>query len=252
MARIRLDKMGPVAVLTLTRSEARNAVDLSMMEEIRQALIEIEADNRLRVGVLTGEGPVFCAGMDLAAFIAGDNPGLTEPDGFAGFATAARTKPFIAAVNGPALAGGFELMLACEIAIAVPEARFGLPEVQLGLFPAGGGAVRLPHRLPKAIAAEMLLTGDPIGADRALALGLINRVEPAAELMDATLALAGRIAGASPGAVRACMEIMGTGTAQAESTSWQQSDRLWPVVSTSDDAREGPQAFLEKRPPVFQ
>lgn len=251
MPRIRLTKDGPVAVLTLTRPEARNAIDIAMMAEMRLALADIEADSVIRATVLTGEGKAFCAGMDLADFAAGNWPGITDPDRFAGFAGAERCKPVVAAVNGPALAGGLEIVLACEVVLAAPDARFGLPEVQLGLLAAGGGAVRLPQRIPPSAAAEMLLTGDAIGADRAVALGLASRVVAADALMEEALAVARRIAEASPRAVAATMQVMREGRAAAEAAGWAATDRLWPVIAASEDAREGPAAFLAKRRPVY-
>ena len=251
MTRVRLTRNGPVAVLTLARPEARNAVDMQMMAEMREALTAFDADPELRVGILTGEGTVFCAGMDLAAFVAGDQPGITDPDRFAGFAGAARRKPMIAAGNGPALAGGFELVLACDLVLCVPSARFGLPEVRLGLIAAGGGAARLPLMLPSAIAAEILLTGDPIGAERAAALGLVNAVVPPDELMERAMSLANRIAGAAPGALAATLAVMRASRSEGETVGWAETDRQWQGIQSSGDAQEGTTAFLEKRPPVF-
>lgn len=252
MPSTRLEKRGPVAVLTLTRPDARNAIDLATMEEIRAAVADIEADPSIHVSILTAEGSVFCAGMDLAGFLAGQQPGITAPDRFAGFAGARRRKPFIAAVNGPAIAGGMEIVLACEMAVAVPRARFALPEVQLGLIAAGGGAARLPVSLPPAIAAELLLTGDAMSAERALAVGLINRMVPEAELMSEAMALAGRVAAAAPGAIFATMEIIRANRDRLEAPGWAATDRLWPQVAASPDAQEGPRAFVEKRRPVYR
>lgn len=251
MPRITLEKSGGVALLTLARPEACNAVDIPLMEEMRAALADIESDDTIRATVLTGEGKVFCAGMDLADFAEGNWPGITDADRFAGFAGAVRRKPVVAAVNGPALAGGLEIVLACEVVLAVPSARFGLPEVQLGLFAAGGGAVRLPQRIPPAAAAEMLLTGDPIDAARAQALGLVSRLVEPERLLDEAMAVAARIAEASPGAVQATMEVMRAGRESAEQAGWAATDRLWPEIAGSADAREGPAAFLEKRKPVY-
>lgn len=252
MPHVSPDRDGAVAILTLTRPDARNAVNMQMMAEIRAALTEIEGDSTLRAAILTGQGSVFCAGMDLAGFVAGEHPGITDPDRFGGFAGATRTKPFIAAINGPALAGGFELVLACEMAVCVPNARFGLPEVQLGLIAAGGGAVRLPHRLPPAIAAEMLFTGDPISADRACALGLINHVVEPEDLLQTALKLAHRIAQASPQALRATMNVLTQGQSAHEHPGWAETDRQWPQVSAHPDATEGPDAFLQKRKPQYR
>lgn len=252
MSSLTLKKQGAIAVLTLTRPAARNAIDIETMEQMRVALADIEADKTVRVSILTGEGSVFCAGMDLADFYRGNWPGITDADRFAGFAGAVRTKPCIAAINGPALAGGFEMVLACEMALAVPEARFSLPEVQLGLFAAGGGAVRLPQRVTPVLAAQMLLTGDPISAAQALEAGLLNAVVPRDELISAAMRYAERIAHASPSAIAATMQVMRAGRQAQEQAGWKLTDALWPQIATSDDAREGPRAFLEKRAPVYE
>lgn len=251
MAKISLEKLGSVAVLTLTRPEARNAVDRAMMDEIRLALQEIEEDANIRVAILTGEGSVFCAGMDLAGFVTGDQPGIMDTDRFAGFVGVTRSTPFIAAVNGPALAGGMELVLACELALAVPTARFALPEVQLGLIAAGGGAVRLPQKIPPTIAAEMLLTGDPISAGRAAELCLINRIVPTEKLLEASLGMATKIAAASPTAVSATLSILAVAAKQAEEAGWRETDRLWANVAASCDAQVGTHAFLNKKRPIY-
>jgi enoyl-CoA hydratase/carnithine racemase len=251
MARTDLRISGAVAVLTLTRPEARNAVDMQMMSEVRAAVASIENDPEVRVAILTGAGSVFCAGMDLAGFVAGDRPGITDPDRFAGFAGAARAKPFIAAVNGPALAGGFELVLACDMAICVPSARFGVPEVRLGLIAAGGGAVRLPTILPPAIAAELLLTGDPMTAERALHFGLVNRIVAEDALMDSAMSLAERIATAAPDAVSDTRAVMSAARSGSETAAWAVNDSVWSRVEASGNAREGTRAFLDKRQPRF-
>lgn len=251
MPRVRLTHEGAIAVVTLTRPKARNAVDMATMEEMRKALAEIEADPMVRVGILTGEGPVFCAGMDLAGFVAGHMPGITDPDRFAGFVGAKRKKPFIAAVNGSALAGGFELMLACDLAVAVPEARFGLPEVQLGLIAAGGGAAKLGAMIPPAIAAEILLTGDPVSAERALTLGLVNAVVPQNALMTTVMTYAERIAQAAPDAISATRAILRAARFGGEAAGWAETDQQWNDIATSDNAREGTTAFVSKRAPVY-
>ena len=252
MARVDLTLSGNVAVLTMTRPEARNAVDMEMMLQMRKALARIETDPNVRVTILTAEGSVFCAGMDLGGFLAGDQPGISDPDRFAGFAAARRSKPVIAAVNGPALAGGFELMLACDIVLCVPTARFGLPEVRLGLIAAGGGAVRLPLSLPPAIAAEMLLTGETIDAAQALRLGLVNRIAEPDDLIEAADLVAQRIAAASPDAIAATLDIMRAARAGGEKAGWNATDRHWRIISRSENAQEGPRAFLEKRVPRFR
>jgi len=234
---------GPIALIRLNRPEVRNAVNLALTAELRAALAWLEGDDTLRAAVLTGAGRFFCAGMDLAAFAAGERPGLNDPDGFAGFVRADRSKPVIAAVNGGAVAGGFEIVLACDMVVAEQGAILGLPEVKRGLIAAGGGALRLPRRLPPAIAAEMLLTGDPISADRAAALGLVNRVVAADALIPTALALAAKVAANAPLALRLTRQVA------LGAEDWAASDAAWATIAASDDALEGSRAFVEKRAP---
>jgi len=234
---------GPVALIRLNRPEVRNAVNLALTAELRAALAWLEGDDTLRAAVLTGAGRFFCAGMDLAAFAAGERPDLNDPDGFAGFVRADRSKPVIAAVNGGAVAGGFEIVLACDMVVAEQGAILGLPEVKRGLIAAGGGAFRLPRRLPPAIAAEMLLTGDPISADRAAALGLVNRVVAADALIPTALALAAKVAANAPLALRLTRQVA------LGAEDWAASDAAWATIAASDDALEGSRAFVEKRAP---
>lgn len=243
MPLVEFETLGAVAVIRLNRPELRNAVNLALTAELRVALTRLEADASLRVAVLTGAGRFFCAGMDLGAFAAGERPGLGDPDHFAGFVGAKRSKPIIAAVNGGAVAGGFEIVLACDMAVAEEGAIFSLPEVKRGIIAAGGGAFRLPQRLPAAIAAEMLLTGDPITAERAAALGLVNAVVPGADLMSTALGLAARVAANAPMAVRLTREIANG------AEDWARSDAAWAKIEASADALEGALAFKEKRAP---
>ncbi len=240
---------GPVALISLNRPEHRNAVNAAMMTELVAAMTRAEADDAIQVVVLTGAGKVFCAGMDLGAFSAGERPGLADPHGFAGFVNAPRRKPVIAAVNGGAHAGGFEIMLACDMAIAEEAALFSLPEVKRGLVAAGGGTHRLPRRIPSVIAVEMLLTGDPITADRALALGLLNQVVPADELIPAALALANRITANAPAAAREALALARSAMAVGEPALWGMNAAIWSRIDGSDDALEGARAFKEKRAP---
>lgn len=251
MSLVEFEVHGPTALLRLNRPEVRNAVNTALMTELRAALVRLETDDSLRIAILTGAGRFFCAGMDLGAFAAGERPGVADPDHFAGFVSAHRTKPIIAAVDGGAVAGGFEIVLACDMAIASEGAIFALPEVKRGILAAGGGAFRLPRRLPPAIANEMLLTGDPISADRALGFGLVNAVVPGDELIPAAMALASRIAENAPLAVRLSLEIARKSAALGEAGSWAESDAAWARIDTSADALEGARAFKEKRPPVW-
>lgn len=251
MSLVEFEIHGPVALIRLNRPELRNAVNLALTTELRAALARLEADESLQVAVLTGAGRIFCAGMDLGAFAAGERPGLTDPDHFAGFVSARRSKPIIAAVNGGAVAGGFEIVLACDMVVAEEGAVFSLPEVKRGIVAAGGGAFRLPRRLPAAIANEMLLTGDPITAERALALGLVNAVVPGAELISTAMAMAAKIAVNAPLALRLSLEIARISAALGENEAWAQTDAAWARIDVSEDALEGARAFKEKRPPVW-
>jgi len=246
MSTVLFETHGPTALIRLNRPEVRNAVNLALTADLRAALARFEGDPALRVAVLTGAGRFFCAGMDLGAFAAGERPGLDDVDGFAGFVRASRSKPVIAAVNGGAVAGGFEIVLACDMVLAEAGAIFALPEVKRGLIAAGGGAFRLPRRLPAAIAAEMLLTGDAISADRAAALGLVNTVVPGADLIPAAMALAARVAANAPLAVRLTREV-----AQG-AEDWVASDAAWTRIEGSADALEGSRAFKEKRAPHWK
>ena len=199
---------GHVALITLNRPEARNAVNGDVANGIEQALDDYEADDSLWVAILSGRGTVFCAGADLKEIAAGNVEKLrTERGGFAGLVQRSRTKPLIAAVNGAAVAGGLELVLACDLAIAAETAVFGLPEVKRSLVAAAGGVFRLPRAIGKSMAMEMILTGDTIDATRAVALGLINKAVDGESLLDEARALAGRIAAAAPLAVQTSRKV---------------------------------------------
>lgn len=235
-----------VLVLTLNRPEAGNALNGALSEALSNELTKAADDNDVRAIVITGAGEkIFCAGMDLKAFAAGEDIAKIGM-GFAALRNC--KKPLIAAVNGQALAGGFEVVMMCDLVVAVDTARFGIPEVKRGLFAAGGG-VRLPARIPLAIALEMGLTGDPIDATRAANLGLINQVVPASELRSAALALANRITANGPLAVQATKELMldeigsGNPSLMAE---------LQKKVFSSEDAKEGATAFAQKRAPEWK
>jgi len=251
MSLVEFEIHGAIALITLNRPELRNAVNVALTEELRAALVKLETDDSLRVAILTGAGRVFCAGMDLGAFAEGERPGLVDPDHFAGFVSARRSKPIIAAVNGAAVAGGFEIVLACDMVIAEAGAVFALPEVKRGIVAAGGGAFRLPRRLPSAIANEMLLTGEPISAERALALGLVNTVVPGTDLIPRAMALAARIAENAPLAVRLSLEIARRSASFGEADAWAENDAVWKSIDGSADALEGARAFKEKRSPVW-
>jgi len=248
----RLDRH--IARVTLNRSQARNAVNVAMTLRLEEIVRTIEADPELRVAILAAApGPAFCAGADLADIAAGRGPSLmTRDGGFAGFVYAVRHKPWIAAVHGFAMGGGLEFALACDMVVAARDAVFGLPEPRRGLLAAAGGVYRLPRAIPRAIALEMLTTGATIDAQRAYALGLVNRVVELAALPDAALALASQVAANAPLSVRESLAI-GRAAAELDEGSLRQlSAEATARVMASEDAREGPRAFVEKRAPVWK
>jgi enoyl-CoA hydratase len=244
-----------VALVTIRRPEARNAVNGAVAAGLEAAIDATDADDEVWVVVLTGQGhEAFCAGADLKAVSAGRGHDLrTERGGFGGFVHAQRRKPWIAAVNGPALAGGCEIALACDLVVAVPAARFGLPEVKRGLIASAGGLYRLPRALPPAIAREMILTGEPIPAERALALGMVNALAPSAETLLATAqALAARITANAPVAVRESLGVARQALDHPDAELRRLSEEAQARNMTSADFKEGPLAFIEKRAPRWQ
>jgi enoyl-CoA hydratase len=245
------ERRGGVLLVTLNRPDARNAVNTALAEGIAAALDDLDADSELTVGVLTGAGKGFSAGMDLKAFVAGERPWVGDR-GFAGIVQRSARKPLIAAVEGFAMAGGLEIALACDLVVASREARLGIPEVKRSLVAAAGALRRLPQRLPLNVAMEMALTGDPISAERAHALGLVSRVTEPGGAVDAALELAAAIARNGPLALDATKEILLRQADWTEEEFWrEQGERVAPVMS-SDDAREGATAFSEKRDPVWK
>jgi enoyl-CoA hydratase len=247
------ERQGHVEILTINRPEARNAINGAVSLAVSAALDELEVDDDCWVVVLTGAGDkAFSAGMDLKAFAAGESGDIMgAKGGFGGVAQRDFPKPLIAAVNGSALAGGCEIMLSCDLVVAVEGALFGIPEVKRGLMAGAGALIRLPKRIPPAIALELALTGEPIDAQRALALGLINRVVPADRLMEETLALATTIAKNAPLAVRASKRVMKLAGELPDAEGWAVNNAAVPEVFGSADAMEGPVAFAEKREPVW-
>ena len=240
-----------IALVTINRPEARNAVNGAVAAGLEAAVDQVEADPDLWAVVLTGAGPhAFCAGADLKAVSAGQSASLaTERGGFGGFTRASRTKLWIAAAQGHALAGGLELLLACDLAIAAEGATFGLPEVKRSLVAAAGGVFRLPRALPRAVALHMIATGDPISAATALQHGLVNAVVPAAEVLETARALARRIAANAPIAVRESLAIARQATELDEETLWRLSRAASDRMKLTEDFQEGPRAFVEKRAP---
>lgn len=236
-----------VLIVTINRPEAKNAMNKAAAEGIAAAMDRLDAEDNLRVGILTGAGGTFCSGMDLKGFLRGESPSI-EGRGFGGIVQKPPVKPLIAAVEGYALAGGLELMIACDLVVANAGAQFGIPETKRGLVAAAGGVMMLPDQIPERIAMELALTGDFISARRAYELGLINRVVDGPAL-DGALELARRIAENGPLAVRISKQIM------KESRGWPMAERydrqtqlILPVFASAD-AREGAAAFAEKRKP---
>ena len=231
------ERVGNVLVATLNRPEARNALSPELIDDLSEALRSADADPEVRAVVVTGAGTVFCAGMDLKAFTRGG-----KFDGLVWFFREGIATPVIAALNGSAMGGGFELMLACDLVVAAEEAKLGMSEVKRGLFAAGGGTT-LASRAPLSVALEMGLTGDPVTAAQAHGLGLVNRVVPADQVRAEALALASRIAENGPLGVAMTKKLM-------RERRWGEPDEVVSVFRSAD-ATEGARAFAERRPPVW-
>jgi enoyl-CoA hydratase len=245
------ERRGHVELLTINRPEARNAVNRATALALSDALDDCETNDDVWVVVLTGaEDKAFSAGMDLKAFATGEFP-ITEK-GFGGITKRDFAKPLIAAVNGSALAGGFEMMISCDMVVAAEHAMFGIPEAKRGLVAGAGGLIRLPKRVPIAIAYEMALTGDPISAQRAYELGLVNEVVPGDRVLDTAIALAEKIAANAPLAVRTSKDVMRRASELTEDESWVINDEAFAKIGQSADALEGAIAFAEKRAPKWQ
>lgn len=242
---------GDVLVITINRPEARNAVNGAVAEGVAAALDRLDAEDALRAGVLTGAGGTFCSGMDLKAFLSGEVP-IIEGRGLAGLTEAPPRKPMVAAVEGYALAGGFELLLACDLVVVAQDARLGVPEVKRGLVAAAGAAILLPQRVGLARAMELLLTGEPIEPERAREWGLVNRVVEPGAALDAALELAVAVAANGPLAVAVSKQVARSARDWSSEEMWQrQTDLVLPVLMSAD-AQEGAAAFAEKRAPVWQ
>lgn len=235
---------GHVLVVRIEREHKRNAIDRDVAEGIGAALDRLEDDDGLWVGVLTGTPAVFCAGTDMKVGVVS-----TERGGQYGVIRRQRTKPLIAAVEGAALGGGFEVVLSCDLVVASSTATFGLPEVKRSLAPICGGLFRGPKALPRNIARELLLTGDPIGADRAAALGLANVLTAAGAALDAAVELAERICLNGPVAVRETMRFLAALDADDEELGWRETETTEQVIRSAADTIEGVTAFFERRPP---
>ena len=251
-----IERRGHVLIVTMNRPEARNALSGPMMALMRQAWDEVDHDPGIRVAVLTGAGGAFCAGADLKAMTS-DHPGsrlgdvnlaLIEP-----LLKGRRlTKPLIAAVEGPAIAGGTEILQACDIRVAGESARFGVSEARWGLFPLGGSAVRLPRQIPYTLAADLLLTGRHISAAEAASIGLIGHMVPDGQALAKALEIAEVIAANGPVAVRAILRTMRETEGMAENDAFAIEAKIGAAVFASEDAKEGPRAFAGKRRPEFR
>jgi len=240
-----------VLVITINRPDARNAVNGDVAQGVAAALDRLDAEPALAVGVLTGAGGTFSSGMDLKGFLRGETP-VVEGRGLAGLTQAPPRTPLIAAVEGWALAGGFEMVLACDLVVAARDAKFGLPEVKRSLVAGGGGLLRLPQRLPYHVAMELALTGDPLTAEDAHGYGLVNRLTASGGALDGALELAATIAANGPLALTATKEILRRSLDWTEDEGWKQQNDIMVPVFGSEDAREGAAAFAEKRPPRWQ
>ena len=248
------ERRGNVEILTINRPEARNAINGAVSKSMSDAMDALTDDPECWVVVVTGSGDkAFSAGMDLKAFSSGEGGDIMGASGgFGGLTQRDFPKPIIAAVNGSALAGGFEIMLSCDLVVAADHAKFGIPEAKRGLIAGAGGLIRMPKRLPMAVALELAMTGDPIDAERAYALGLVNKVVPGDAVLAEAVALAERIAANAPLAVRYSKEVMKRAADLPESEGWAINSDAVRVVFSSADAMEGPIAFAEKRAPNWQ
>lgn len=248
---LKVERQDGILLLTFNRPEARNAMTLAMSKAMVAALDELDSNPALSVAVVTGAGGNFCSGMDLKGFLKGERPSVPGR-GFGGLTQSAPKKPLIAAVEGYALAGGFEAVLACDLIVASREARFGLPEVKRGLVASAGGLMRLPGRMPYHIAMQYALTGDMMTAERAAQFGLVNELVEPGQALDGALKLARAILANGPLAVQASKRIV------VESRDWDTAemfDRQGPIAAPifeTEDAKEGARAFAEKRAPVWK
>ncbi len=240
-----------VLQITINRPDQRNAINAAVAQAIATALDELDADGGLSVGVLTGAGKGFCAGMDLKAFVAGERPWI-EGRGFAGIVERPAEKPLIAAVEGFAVAGGLEVALACDLIVASRGAKLGVPEVKRSLVAAGGALLRLPRALPRNVAMELALTGETIDAERGYELGLVNRLTEPGGALDAALELAETIGANGPLALAATKKILTLAADWPDAEFFQRQAEIIAPVMSSEDAREGSIAFAERRAPVWK
>lgn len=250
---VELRREGHFAHIVLNRPEARNAINGEMAQTMEACLDELENDDDLWVGILSAEGPSFCAGADLKEVNAGNGAALsTERGGFGGIVRRERNKPLIAAITGSALAGGCEISLSCDLIVAANETVFGLPEVKRSLVAAAGGLFRLPRAMGMATAMEMIMTGDPIPASRAYELGMVNLVTDADQVLAEAEKLANRITANAPLAVQASRRVAARAFMDDDDTLWRSSGKEFGGVARTEDFKEGPLAFIEKRAPQWK
>ncbi|MDE0834495.1 MAG: crotonase/enoyl-CoA hydratase family protein [Acidimicrobiales bacterium] len=240
-----------IAIITLNRPEARNAVSQQLAEDLEAAIDRLEADDALWIGILCGNGPAFCAGADLKAIASGEARLTTKRGGFAGLVRRVRTKPLIAAVEGPAVAGGTEIVLSCDLVVASTTARFGLPEVKRSLVANAGGLFRLPRALPINVAMEMALTGDDLDAEAAHRHGLVNRLVQPGHALATAVELAEAVNANAPLAVRASRRVVLAARLLEDDEAFEVAADATREVFRTEDFREGPRAFVEKRSPIW-
>lgn len=245
------ERIDGIAILRLNRPEKRNAVNSALANDMRAALKRFAEDEEALVAIITSQGEFFCAGMDLGAFAAGESDAiLGGPGRFAGLTGALPPKPIIAAVEGGAVGGGFEIVLACDMVIATENAFFAMPEVSVGLFANAGGAIRLPKIMPAKPAMAMMLTGARITARGALEYGLLNGLAPEGQALETAMDLARKITANAPLAVQGTLKVARESLAGSDAL-WGINDEVWAKIAASKDAQEGPAAFSEKRPPCW-
>jgi enoyl-CoA hydratase len=255
---VEYEVIGRIAVITLTRPEARNAINGEVAIAMEAAIDKMEEDDDVWVGVLRAntegqERPVFCAGADLKAINSGQGATLaTAKGGFAGLVYRDRKKPLIAAVDGLATAGGCEIVLSCDMVVASTRSSFGLAEAKRNLVAGAGGLYRLPHAIGRNVAMELILTGEPLAAERAHQLGLVNRLVEPGQAYDAAMALAGQVTAAAPMAVWESRRVVLASTYEDEATLRKMTNEAFARVMGSEDLKEGLTAFIEKRPPNWQ
>jgi enoyl-CoA hydratase len=250
-AAVVIERRERVLVVILNRPDQRNAVNAAVASGVAEALDQLDSDSSLSVGIVTGAGGFFCAGMDLKAFAAGEMP-WAPGRGFAGIAERSSDKPLIAAIEGFAVAGGLEIALSCDLIVAARGAKLGIPEVKRSLVAAGGGLLRLPQMLPRNVANELALTGDPITAERGYELGLVNRVSEQGAALDIALELAVTIAANGPLALAGSKRILRESPDWTQGEAFERQAAIWQPIFASEDAHEGATAFAEKRAPVWQ